>query len=196
MNAETTWFHIFKAMFEDGEVKELGPHAFTIYCAVKSHVNFKNGKAFPSIEHLQNVTGFSKRTVQRGLKTLEDRDLVKKEKVGRSNVYTLREKISIQNEGRPEAVATWDYLPRTVQQAQAELKNFLVDGKHDGTIIHIENLTINMQINNAENCTQKINQVSLEDAASSVSDPKLREIALRIAQKRQAAKGAKDVNVE
>ena len=62
--------------------------------------------------------GLSLSQVQRCLKQLEKHGYISKEKKGRSNVYTLREKIQIEDgTGRPAAVATWDYLPSSVQQA-------------------------------------------------------------------------------
>jgi hypothetical protein len=93
---------------------------------------------------------------------------VTKEKKGRKNFYTLRERVDIVgNDGRPSAVATWDYLPRSVQAAQAELKDFLLTGKADGTMIHIERL--NLQVNFGG--TNKQENFDL----SSISDPKLKK---------------------
>lgn len=50
LNAELAWFHVFKAMIDDGEVAKIGASAFTTYCVIKSHTNFATGVAFPSIE--------------------------------------------------------------------------------------------------------------------------------------------------
>lgn len=50
LSAELTWFHVFKAMIDDGEVAKIGASAFTTYCVIKSHTNFSTGVAFPSIE--------------------------------------------------------------------------------------------------------------------------------------------------
>jgi DNA-binding transcriptional regulator YhcF (GntR family) len=184
--AESNWFHVFKTMFDSLEVKEIGAHAFTLYCAVKSHVNFKDGEAFPSFDRLQEITGFSRATITKSLNTLEERNLVRKEKHGRKNIYTLREKVNIQDmEGRPEAVATWDYLPRTVQAAQAELKNFLLTGKHDGSVINIEYLNLQVNIGDYNN-QQNIKHV--EKWSDLTSDPKRKELLDRIQKKRQSQK--------
>jgi hypothetical protein len=50
LSAELAWFHVFKAMIDDGEVAKIGASAFTTYCVIKSHTNFATGVAFPSIE--------------------------------------------------------------------------------------------------------------------------------------------------
>jgi len=185
MNAETTWFHLFRSMIVGGDLKEMGAPAFAVYCTIKAHVDFSTGAAFPSVARIQELTGTSKSSVLRCLQRLEELGFLSKEKVGRKNVYTLREKVNINDhEGRPEAVATWDYLPRTVQDAQAELKNFLLTGKQDGSIIHIEHL--NLQVNIGGTNTQE--NYDLSERASKVSDPKLRATLERIAAKRQTAK--------
>ena len=62
------------------------------------------------------------------------------------NVYILREKVSIKDaEGRPQAVATWDYIPSSVRDAMAELKHAVVSGEMiGGKVIHIESLVLNV----------------------------------------------------
>lgn len=166
--AETTWFHLFRSMIFDGNMKKMGLSAFGIYCTIKAHVDFSTGSAFPSIERICELTGLTKRTVLRNLSILEDMGFVVKEKKGRKNVYTLRERFDILDDlGRPSAVATWDYLPRSVQAAQAELKDFLLTGKSDGTIIHIERL--NLQVNLGGTNKQENFDIS------SISDPNLKK---------------------
>jgi DNA-binding transcriptional ArsR family regulator len=145
-NAETTWFHIFRTMIANGDVARMGPHAFTTYCVIKAHTNFSTGRAFPSLELIAEKTGISLAQVKRELKTLEEMGYLTKEKKGRSNHYQLREKVEIQDaHGRPQAVATWDYLPSGVQTAIADLKNVLVSGDLNGArVVHIERLVVNM----------------------------------------------------
>lgn len=145
-NAETTWFHIFRAMIENGDLAKMRPNAFAVYCVIKAHTNFSTGRSFPSLELIAEKTGISLAQVKREMKTLEDMDYVTKEKRGRSNLYQLREKVEIQDKyGRPQAVATWDYLPSGVQAAIADLKNVMVTGDLNGArIVHIERLVVNM----------------------------------------------------
>jgi DNA-binding transcriptional ArsR family regulator len=155
-------------MIFDGNMRKMGLSAFGIYCTIKAHVDFFTGSAFPSIERICELTGLTKRTVLRNLSILEDMGFVVKEKKGRKNVYTLRERFDILDDlGRPSAVATWDYLPRSVQAAQAELKDFLLTGKSDGTIIHIERL--NLQVNLGGTNKQENFDIS------SISDPNLKK---------------------
>ena len=146
LSAELAWFHVFKAMIDDGEVAKIGASAFTTYCVIKSHTNFATGVAFPSIETISKKSGISQAQVKRDLKTLEANGLLTKEKQWKNNIYTLREKILITDEtGKPAGQATWDYLPDAVRNAVADLKNVLMTGQFaDAKIVMIENLQVNV----------------------------------------------------
>lgn len=163
--AETTWFHMFRDMIESGDVARMGPLAVTVYLVIKSHTNFKTGNAFPGVELIAEKAGISARQVIRELKTLEEYQYITKSRKGRHNVYTLREKVSIESgeDGRPMAVATWDYLPNSVQHAVADLKNVLVSGEFAGAkIVHIQRLQINIQQNFGNGENFQINEADLD----------------------------------
>lgn len=161
--AETTWFHVFRSMIEGGDVAKMGPSAFTVYAVVKAHTNFSTGRAFPGVETIVEKSGISKRQVLRDLQTLEEFGYITKEKAGRNNVYTLREKVGISDDhGRPVASATWDYVPDGVRGAVADLKNVLMSGDFAGAkIVNIERLTVN--VNNFHDNSTQINVQQLMD---------------------------------
>lgn len=160
LEAQTQWFHVFKSMIDQGDVAKIGPHAFTVYAVIKAHTNYSSGLALPGIDLISEKSGVSPAQIKRELRVLEEAGYITRKRVGRSNRYTLREKIQVTDEhGRPQAVATWDYVPRGVQQAVVDLKNLLVAGDLAGTrIVHIERL--NMQVNVGGENTQ-INLESL-----------------------------------
>ena len=159
-SVQTHWFHVFKAMIDQGDVAKIGPHAFTVYAVIKAHSNYSSGVAFPGIELISEKSGVSPAQIKRELKVLEEAGYITRERVGRSNRYTLREKLEISDEhGRPQAVATWDYVPSGIRQAVADLRNLLLAGELVGTkVVHIKRL--NMQINLGGENTQ-INLESL-----------------------------------
>lgn len=144
--AETAWFHVFKTMIDNGDVAAMGPYAVTVYLVIKSHTNFATGRAFPALETIAEKSGVSLAQVKRELKTLEKFGYITTEKKGRSNSYTLREKIEIKDDaGRPSAVATWDYLPASVSEAVADLKNVIWTGDAaHARVVHIERMTVNV----------------------------------------------------
>jgi hypothetical protein len=145
-SAETTWFHVFKDMIDNGDMARLDGSAIKVYLVVKSFTNFSTGRAFPAIELISEKAGLSDSQVMRCLKSLEESGYISKSKSGRHNVYTLREKVTIKdNSGRPQAVATWDYIPNSVRDAVADLKHVMVAGDLGGAkIVNIENLTVNI----------------------------------------------------
>jgi AraC-like DNA-binding protein len=168
--AETTWFHLFKAMIDSGDLAKLSGSALKVYLVVKSYTNFSTGDAFPSMETIAKKAGVTPRQVLRALKELQGLAYISQEKIGRSNRYRLREKIEIQDEhGRPSAVASWDYLPSTVQHAVADLKNVMVTGDIGGArIVHIANLTVNIAnqggvvVNLTESTSKETREAALE----------------------------------
>lgn len=146
--AETTWFHVFKDMIDNGDMAKLDGSAIKCYLVIKSHTNFSTGRAFPAIETIMEAAGLSKSQVIRCIKDLEDFCYISKRKEGRKNVYTLREKVQVTDEqGRPAAVATWDYIPGSVRDAVADLKNVVMTGDLAGAkIVHIERMQVNVNV--------------------------------------------------
>ena len=144
--AETTWFHVFKDMIENGDVAKMGPTTTTVYLVIKAHTNFSTGRAFPAHETIAEKTGLSVDTVKRSIITLVEMGYITKAKSGRANVYTLREKVSILDAGgEVQALATWDYIPTGVRGAIADLRNVLVSPGLDGArVVHIEHLNVNV----------------------------------------------------
>ena len=184
--AETTWFHVFTSMVENGDVAKLKPHAVTVYLVIKSYTNWSTGKAFPSVELISKKSGMSERQVITSLATLTEHGYLEKVKSGRHNIYTLREKVTFNDaEGRPAAVATWDYLPSTVKAARAELKKFMLTGENDGKIVFIENL--NIQINNGDyNLNNNFSELSPKNAEAL---SRLRESMLKTQENAKNKKG-------
>ena len=167
--AETTWFHVFVSMVENGDVAKMGPYAVTVYLVLKAYTNWKTGKAFPSIDTITEKSGISRRQVINSLAMLVENGYLDKTKIGRKNSYTLREKITLKDqEGRPAAFATWDYLPSTVEAARAQLKRFILTGEHDGQILFVENLNLNVQINNGDyNMNNQLGETKLDPVTES-----------------------------
>lgn len=110
--------------------------------------------------------------MQRCLLELQQAQYITKEKVGRHNVYTLREKVSIKDsEGRPQAVATWDYIPNSVKDAMAELKHAVITGDMvGGSIIHIENLVLNMNITGDNSTQVNINAADFDKLPANIKE--------------------------
>lgn len=128
--APTQWCHIFKSMFDHGHVAKMGPYAFTVYSVIKSHANYNSGIANPSIEVIAQKSGISCSQVKRELDVLVAGGYLNRDKRGRSNRYTLIEKIEISNEGgRAVALASWTYVPSQTSKATSGLKHTIETGE-------------------------------------------------------------------
>ena len=168
-------------MIESGDAAQIGPHGLALYVVIKSYTNFSTGHAFPRLELLVEKSGMSLAQVKRSIKKLVEFGYITKERQGRRNVYRLREKIGISDEhGRPAAVATWDYLPSTVEAARAELRNFLMKGREGEPLqyVHIERL--NLTIENLQTGSHNT-QINLRD----IKDPGLRKQLSELLEKAQ-----------
>jgi len=167
--ATTTWFHVFKSMVDNGDMAKLSGSSVKVYLVVKSYTNFATGRAFPAQETICEAAGLSKAQVKRCLAELEEYGYINKEKKGRNNLYTLREKVDIRDEeGSQYAVATWDYLPSTVSNAVADLKKVLVTGDFEGAkIVNIERLQVN--VNNAYDNSHVVNAQTANYANGGIS---------------------------
>ena len=177
LSASTQWFHIHKAMFDQRDVAKMGPHAFTVYSAIKGHANYDSGVAFPSIELIAEITGISCSQVKRKLKVLTETGYLNTMKRGRSNCYTLNEKIHVTDEnGCAEALATWMYTPSGNSTAVSDLKNAVVTGVLTGTkVVNIRRLK------RSSNLDEKPAQIDFEAWAAEIEtlSPRQRKVLRR-----------------
>jgi DNA-binding transcriptional MocR family regulator len=173
LSAVTTWFHVFNAMIEDGDMARMGPYAYVTYNVIKSHTNYATGSAFPGVDQIVRKAGISKSKVLDSLKVLQQMGYITIARRGRHNVYTLREQIAIHDEqGQPQALASWDYLPQMVRDAVNDLKNVLVTGNLGAAqTVHIERLVLN--INHGHHQTNF-------NLAAALDDPELRQTVKQI----------------
>lgn len=63
LQADTTWFHVFRSFVFNGDCARLGPYATVVPLIVKAHTNFQTGCSFPSIETIVERSGISRRQV-------------------------------------------------------------------------------------------------------------------------------------
>lgn len=193
--AQTTWFHVFKAMIDNGDVAKMGPTATTVYLVIKAYSNMSAGYSFPSLETIAKGCGCNKRTVQRAIDILEEFKYIETvKKIGRNNVYKLREQIPvhIQGQASPFAVASFDYVPTAINEATAELRNYLLTGERDGKLIHIDRLTMHVQINQSGATGNQFNLS--EKALSELDKPTRDKVVKMMMDKREKHKKDGDID--
>jgi DNA-binding transcriptional regulator YhcF (GntR family) len=169
MDADTSWFVTFRAMFLQGTVAKIGAIPYCVYSCIKAHADFHDGLSIPSQKDIAAQTGLSERQIQRALKVLEEEGLITKSREWKRNVYRLKEKIVLEDQN---TVITWDHLPAAFRKARQELHNYLMTGDaKDAKIIHIEKLELTINLAQGDQYITTINQIDLDK----ISDPALRE---------------------
>lgn len=164
VDANTYWVHLFRSMILSGEIAKIGVHAFAVYAYIKANVDFHSGDSFPLTETISDKTGISRDMVRKQLVVLEAQGYITKTKVGRNNIYRLREQIPIQSDGETIAKASWDYIPAGVGDAVADIKNLLLTGDLAGAkIVHIDHLTLNLNIQTANDNATQVNFNEVKD---------------------------------
>lgn len=163
-SADATWFHVFRAMIDSGDLARMSGSSVKVYLVVKAHANFKTGRAYPALETIAMKAGLSLAQVKREMKTLEELGHLTKTKIGRCNEYRLKERVQIMDgDGHPSAIASWDYLPGTVQHAVEDLKKGLdPHGRQHTRIVNIERLQVQIVQGNNNSAIQINNDSNLE----------------------------------
>ncbi len=173
LKANINWSHNFNNIIIDGHAKKMGASCFLVYSTIKAHTNINNGKAFPSIERIGECSGFGKTTVMESLSVLEKMGYLKREKVGRKNEYTLTEIFQCRNMNNEIiAHASFDYIPAAIKETRLKLKNFLLTGENDNTIINVEYLTVNISNQGVQNIADnmKVTQNLTGDLKKSIDN--------------------------
>ena len=82
--------------------------------------------------------------------------------------------------GRPAAVATWDYLPSSVQHAMADLKNVLVTGDLAGAkVVQIDRLQVNVTHINDSGINFNVQQF-ISDLEKLKTEAQLSDVAVTV----------------
>ena len=127
-----TTFGTYQAdLFESGLVAQIGPNSFAIWAAIKSHADFKDGVAWPSIRRLMLLTGLASATVQKCLDTLEASHLLRSEVKNKRRYYVARERLDVSIGSRVLCTVVVDYVPATMRETLKRVKDALVGGDTD-----------------------------------------------------------------
>jgi DNA-binding Lrp family transcriptional regulator len=166
------WVHLLRDFMRSGEAARIGGQGILVYLSIKTHVDFNNGKSFPSISTIAREAGISERQVMREIKKLEEKGhLTRQTTAGRHNTYTLQERVGIKAAGDPHAVAGFPYVPNQFQRVTDEIKTAVRAGDLSGSpSVKIE-VTVN--INNTANNNGDGTQLAVFDT-SGISDSKLK----------------------
>jgi DNA-binding transcriptional regulator YhcF (GntR family) len=140
------WIHVVRGLVQDGVIADVGATAFAVYIAIKSHTDLQTGNAWPSIATLAKQVGCSPDTVERSQKKLVEAGLLKVEKRGRSNVYSVIERIDmVTMDGAPWGTAERKYASMQYGNFVEELQRLAKTGNLPGDRAITVNVTVNVQ---------------------------------------------------
>lgn len=144
LRAEYGWFHVMKPQLVKGLIKEIGETSWAVYTIIKAHVDHTTGRAYPSQERIGEMIGKTPETVSKCIKTLEEFNLITREKVGRHTEYTVLESALVRDldTGAPQGSLDFNYVPKDFGTQLQAIKDFIQSGTPPGT-----NLTLNLNIN-------------------------------------------------
>lgn len=145
--ADARWFISMCSMFSDGQVAEMGPHAYVVFCFLKSTADLRSGVSLTSGDAIAEGSGVSRRQVWRAIAKLEEMGYVTRTPTPQGTQFRLREQVRLLAPDKtPVGIASWDYRPEVgMRQLQAELKQILSNAKPQSSPIiniHINNLQV------------------------------------------------------
>ena len=148
MRVQGTWFHILRSFSHDKEIAKIGVMALAVYIVIKGHTDFSTGNAFPSVQEIAEQIGVKKDAVLDALKRLVEHGLLVVRKNGRSNHYSVVERVSIEtNDGAPWATAERVYAGKEFGGFVDELQRLAKSGNLPTDRAITINLTVNVQNN-------------------------------------------------
>jgi len=125
-NFNLRWVPIMRAMFDSGEVSEMGSPAFLCWVCLRTYSDFNTGMAYPSIETLSEKLRQSTKSTSNQIRTLIDMGYVRKYKSKGRNYYQVIDKFKAEEmtTGNDETVIEKEYIPQKFTDGLSALKEF------------------------------------------------------------------------
>lgn len=164
LRVDHLWVHVVRGMIKDAMIAQVGMPAFCVYMVIKAHTDLETGNAWPSVPLIAKLVGATEKTVSRAVKTLTDAGFLKVEKKGRSNHYSIVEKINlVAQSGEPWGDGQRKYVATGFGDFVDELKRLARTGNIPGDKAITINVVVNVQ-QNAPGATgiQNIQNVQVE----------------------------------
>jgi len=171
-----TWFHVLRSFSHDKEIAKIGTMALAVYIVIKGHTDFHTGSAFPSIPVIAEQIGVTDDTIRLALKQLVKHGWLTVGKKGRSNLYSVVEKVHIDGQdGQRWATAERKYVGKEFQGFVEELQRLAKTGNLPTDRAITVNLTVNIQNNtfHGDNNTPTMN---VQNVASDSDDERIKAL--------------------
>ena len=150
--------------------------ALAVYIVIKGHTDFHTGSAFPSIPVIADQIGVTDDTIRLALKQLVKHGWLTVGKKGRSNLYSVVEKVHIDGQdGQRWATAERKYVGKEFQGFVEELQRLAKTGNLPTDRAITVNLTVNIQ-NNTFNGDHNTPTMNVQNVASDSDDERIKAL--------------------
>jgi hypothetical protein len=140
---DTTYLTMQRDLFTGGLIGKIGPHAFVIWTAIKSHADFESGFAWPSVRRLAEMTGMGNASVMRAIGVLEAEHMLRKAAVGwpstpakggrgRAHTYIACERIDVRMGSMVLCTIVVDYVPHRLAERLEAIQGAFKNPKAKG----------------------------------------------------------------
>lgn len=136
---DTSFQTVQRDLFSSGLAAQIGMNAFGIWLAIKSHADYKTGKAWPGMRRLAELTGLSLGTVSNSVQVLVDAKLLRvvtqaKGRSRRGNTYIARERLDVRLGDRVLCTIVLDYVPAQLRAQIGLVDQALRTGEADAEV--------------------------------------------------------------
>ncbi|WP_298236012.1 hypothetical protein [uncultured Azohydromonas sp.] len=120
---DTTYLTQQRDAFASGLVAKVGPNAYSVWMAIKSHADWNTGEAWCGVRRIAEMAGMSPMTAQRAIKALLSEHLLRVvRKDGQKVIYIARERMDVRLGAIKVATIAIDYVPNSMRERLAEMK--------------------------------------------------------------------------
>ena len=141
----TNWFHVLRALAEDGNLAKMSGSSSKVYLAIKSQVGLSSGESIPTYRRLMELTGLEREAIRNGLVELEKLGLLESSSIPgkRGKRYKVIEKITINDN---ESI-DFSYQPLDFKKACNEIKQYITGEQRENFQFIMIRQGDNIQIN-------------------------------------------------
>jgi hypothetical protein len=117
---DTSFQTLQRDLFSSGLAAQIGMNAFGVWLAIKSHADYSNGRAWPGMRRLAQMTGLSLGSISNSVQVLIEARLLRvvvpaKGRGRRGNTYIARERLDVRLGERVLCTIVLDYVPATLR---------------------------------------------------------------------------------
>lgn len=158
---DTTWLHWLRRLIKDKEWAKWGSSDKAVYPVIRGLADFHSGTSDPTYTQIMEFSGLASKQVRDGLKELEERGFVRRQKHGRAVTYCAIEKLPVKTSSNEIVQAVMGYIPKAFQEAMKEIQAYAKGGA-TCNLIRIEKIVVNVALPGSQQINAEMSDVDME----------------------------------